>query len=74
MIGIKESDITEPRCHISSPQSDVLTDELMDDRDHHDPEVTSRTNTSLCVFVHCVCVLTEVPILSVFQISLSFHA
>ncbi len=57
MVGIKESDITEPRCHICSPQSDVLTDELMDDWDHHDPEVTSRTTTCLCVcvFVRCVC-------------------
>lgn len=46
-------DIMEPRCHISSLQSNMLTDELMDDWDR-DPEVTARTVTCLCAFVHCV--------------------
>ena len=51
MIGIKETDITEPRCQDSSHQLNLLTDELMDDWDHTDPEVTGRTGTCL----HCVC-------------------
>ena len=55
MIEIKETDITEPRCHSSSPQSDVLTDELMDDWGYHDPEFTDRAATCLCVLSYLVC-------------------
>lgn len=59
----------EPSHCIASAHSDVLTDELMDDWDHRDLEVTGRTPAYLCTLVHCVC---KRPVLSGLQILLGF--
>lgn len=50
MYGIKEVDITEPKCRISFPQLDVLTDELMGDWDRCKTKITT---TCLCVCGVC---------------------